>query len=199
MYAQTGQYFSSAWSKKAILEKKRKKKGIESPGDTDGPCATAKLRNSFSIRSRPRREKEDSVLHSVDEIHRSTGPDRSFFRPLFLYILSNSFPSLVLFSSSSFLLFFRNRSRAVGKKEKIGYADTWRLKGNEKWRERERSDFIILLFILRGSSPPRPISRVYIQPLLPPPINSLFRQFLLWKTVIELDSVINNSPIVLLN
>ena len=121
------------------------------------------------------------------------------FISLFLYILSNSFPSLVLFSSSSFLLFFRNRSRAVGKKEKIGYADTWRLKGNEKWRERERSDFIILLFILRGSSPPRPISRVYIQPLLPPPINSLFRQFLLWKTVIELDSVINNSPIVLLN
>lgn len=123
------------------------------------------------------------------------------FISLFLYILSNSFPSLVLFSSSSFLLFFRNRSRAVGKKEKMGYADTWRLKGNEKRRERERerSDFIILLFILRGSSPPRPISRVYIQPLLPPPINSLFRQFLLWKTVIELDSVINNSPIVLLN
>lgn len=121
------------------------------------------------------------------------------FISLFLYILSNSFPSLVLFSSSSFLLFFRNRSRTIGKKEKdTRILDDWKGMRNEE-RERERSDFIILLFILRGSSPPRPISRVYIQPLLPPPINSLFRQFLLWKTVIELDSVINNSPIVLLN
>ena len=110
-------------------------------------------------------------------------------------------PSFVHFFSIFylFLLFFRNRSRTIGKKEKdTRILDDWKGMRNEE-RERERSDFIILLFILRGSSPPRPISRVYIQPLLPPPINSLFRQFLLWKTVIELDSVINNSPIVLLN
>lgn len=75
-------------SKKAILEKKRreKKKGIESPGDTDGPCATAKLRNSFSIRSRPRREKR--ILCYIPSMkHSPIGIDRSLFRPLFLYFI----------------------------------------------------------------------------------------------------------------
>lgn len=71
--------------------------------------------------------------------------DPSFvhFFSIFYLIL----PPLVLFSSSSFLLFFRNRSRVVGKKEKIGYADTWRLKGNEKRRKREREAILLFYYL----------------------------------------------------
>lgn len=130
--------------KKQYSKKKGKKKGIESPGDTDGPCATAKLRNSFSIRSRPRREKEDSVLHSVDEIHRSTGPDRSFFRPLFLYILSNSSPSrplLFLFLSPFFSKPIQS-GRKKGKDRIRGYLTIEREWETKREREREA----ILLF-----------------------------------------------------
>lgn len=67
---------------KSNTRKKKGKKGIESPGDTDGPCATAKLRNSFSIRSRPRREKR--ILCYIPSMKFT---DRSFFRPLFLYFI----------------------------------------------------------------------------------------------------------------
>lgn len=124
--------------------------------------------------------------------------DPSFvhFFSIFYLILPLPRPLLFLFLSPFFSKPIQS-GRKKGKDRIRGYLTIEREWETKK--ERERSDFIILLFILRGSSPPRPISRVYIQPLLPPPINSLFRQFLLWKTVIELDSVINNSPIVLLN
>ena len=67
------------------------------------------------------------------------------FISLFLYILSNSFPSLVLFSSSSFLLFFRNRSRTIGKKEKdTRILDDWKGMRNE---EREREAILLFYYL----------------------------------------------------
>lgn len=139
MYAQTGQYFSSGDRKKQY-SKKKEKKGIESPGDTDGPCATAKLRNSFSIRSRPRREKRILCYIPSMKFTDRDPIDPSFVH--FFYILSNSSPPLLFL-----VFFFRNRSKAVGKKEKIEYADTWRLKGNEKRRERTREAILLFYYL----------------------------------------------------
>lgn len=150
--------------KKQYSKKKGKKKGIESPGDTDGPCATAKLRNSFSIRSRPRREKEDSVLHSVDEIHRSTGPDRSFFRPLFLYILSNSSPSrplLFLFLSPFFSKPIQS-GRKKGKDRIRGYLTIereWEMK-----REREKRFYYSIIYFTRFIAAAADFASLYSTP-----------------------------------
>lgn len=83
---------------KSNTRKKKEKRGIESPGDTDGPCATAKLRNSFSIRSRPRREKRILCYIPSMKFTDRDPIDPSFVH--FFYILSNSSPPLL------FLAFF---------------------------------------------------------------------------------------------
>ena len=87
------------------------------------------------------------------------------FISLFLYILSNSFPSLVLFSSSSFLLFFRNRSRAVGKKEKDrirGYLTIereWEMK-----REREKRFYYSIIYFTRFIAAAADFASLYSTP-----------------------------------